>query len=123
MFNLAREYRVPEIYLLDPSFNVTPGLKERLELIVKCNTTHIPIHTEIRLEGVSPGIAKSMQRAGFKSVEAGLQSVNEKSLAAVGRTWDRDKFVRAAKLLQSHDIDVKTINWKTLKGPLILSWI
>ncbi|NIM18494.1 MAG: radical SAM protein [Candidatus Aminicenantes bacterium] len=108
MFELARDYRVPEIYLMDPSFNVTPGLKERLELLVKCNTTHIPIHTEIRLEGVTPGIAKLMQQAGFKSVEAGLQSVNEKSLAAIGRTWDRNKFVQGAKLLQRHGIDVKT---------------
>lgn len=108
LFKLARGYRVPEIYLMDPSFNVTPGLRERLELLVKGNTTHIPIHTEIRLEGVTPKIAKLMQQAGFKSMEAGLQSVNEKSLAAIGRTWDRKKFVQGAKLLQRHGIDVKT---------------
>jgi hypothetical protein len=108
MFKLARDYRVPEIYLMDPSFNVTPGLKERLELLVKCNTTQIPIHAEIRLEGVTAGIAKLMEQAGFKSVEAGLQSVNEKSLAVIGRTWDWKKFVQGAELLQCHGIDVRS---------------
>jgi hypothetical protein len=108
MFAVAREHDVPEIYMMDPSFNVTPGLEEKLGHIAKINTTGIPIHTEIRLESITPEIARLMKNAGFRSVEAGLQSVNEKSLAAIGRNWNRGRFIRGAELLQAQDIDIKT---------------
>ncbi len=108
LFVLAQEYEVPEIYFMDPSFNVTPQLKEKLERIQHLNTTGIPIHTEIRLEGVTAEIAQLMKKAGFRSVEAGLQSVNEKSLAAIGRLWNKEKFVQGAKRLQEQGIDIKT---------------
>jgi radical SAM superfamily enzyme YgiQ (UPF0313 family) len=108
LFQMAREYKVPELYFMDPSFNVTPRLRAKLESIQHLNTTAIPIHTEIRLEGVTKEIARLMKKAGFRSVEAGLQSVNEKSLAAIGRSWDKKKFIRGAQLLQEQGIDVKT---------------
>lgn len=108
LFAEARAHNVPEIYLMDPSFNVSPGLEEKLERIAKINTTGIPIHTEIRLESVTPGIARLMKRAGFRSVEAGLQSINKKSLAAIGRNWNRERFIRGAGLLQEQEIDIKT---------------
>jgi molybdenum cofactor biosynthesis enzyme MoaA len=108
LFELARQSGVPEIYFMDPSFNVTPGLKEKLERIRQLNTTRIPIHTETRLESVTPGIARLMREAGFKSVEAGLQSTNEKALAAIARDWNRGRFIQGAKLLTEQGIDVKT---------------
>ncbi|MCU0287479.1 MAG: radical SAM protein [Acidobacteria bacterium] len=108
LFNLARDYQVPEIYLMDPSINVMPDLEKRLELIRDSNTTHIPIHSEIRLEAITPAIAQLMKAAGFHSVEAGLQSVNENSLTAIGRTWNREKFIKGARLLQEQKIDIKT---------------
>jgi hypothetical protein len=108
LFQMARDFRVPELYFMDPSFNVTPQLKTKLECIQHLNTTGIPIHTEIRLEGVSKEIALLMKKAGFRSVEAGLQSVNEKSLAAIGRSWDKEKFIQGAQLLLEQGIDVKT---------------
>ncbi|MCP5101810.1 MAG: radical SAM protein, partial [bacterium] len=107
-FVLARDYGVPEIYLMDPSFNVAPELEKKLKLIRQANTSGIPIHTEIRLETVTPEIARDMKSAGFHSVEAGLQSVNEKSLAAIGRHWNREEFIRGARLLRENGIDVKT---------------
>lgn len=108
LFSLAREKNVPELYIMDPSFNVTPGLKDRLETMAAFNSTMIPMHTEIRLESVTPELAGLMKKAGFASVEAGLQSVNETSLTLIGRDWNRDKFIRGAELLTEHEIDVKT---------------
>jgi len=108
LFALARDHGVPEIYLMDPSFNVTPGLKEKLRHIRSLNTTGIPIHTEIRLESVTPETARLMKDAGFRSVEAGLQSVNKKSLAAIGRIWNRRRFIQGAANLQEQGIDIKT---------------
>ncbi len=108
LFELARQYGVPEIYWMDPSFNVAPALEERLRKIRDLNSTGIPIHTEIRVESVTPTTAALMKEAGFKSVEAGLQSIYKNALAAVGRTWNREKFVQGVKQLLQQGIDVKT---------------
>ncbi|UCH97339.1 MAG: radical SAM protein [Candidatus Aminicenantes bacterium] len=105
---MARDYGVPELYFMDPSFNVSPQLKEKLARIQGLNTTGIPIHTEIRLEGVTQEIARLMKKAGFRSLEAGLQSTNEKSLTAIGRDWNREKFIQGAQLLREQGIDIKT---------------
>lgn len=108
IFALARACGVPEIFLMDPSFNVAPGIADRLKGLARLNTSGIPLHTEMRLEAVTPGIAQLMEAAGFRSVEVGLQSVNPRSLAAIGRSWDRHKFIEGAKRLQNHGIDIKT---------------
>lgn len=108
LFDLARRTNADELYFMDPSFNATPGWKEKLKTVRQLNTTGIPIHTETRLEGITPEIARSMRDAGFKSVEAGLQTINEKSLKAISRTWNRGRFIQGAELLKKEGIDVKT---------------
>jgi len=108
LFALARQERVTELYIMDPSFNVAPGLIQRLEYLKKLNTSGIPMHTEIRLEDVTPEVARLMKAAGFHSVEAGLQTVNQKALKAISRQWNREKFIQGARLLMAQGIDVKT---------------
>jgi len=108
LFRLAREARVSEIYLMDPSFNLTPNLEKRLVNLADWNSTGIPLHSEIRLEAVTPGMAAAMGRAGFHSVEAGLQSTNPAALAEVSRSWDREKFIRGARLLREQGIRIHT---------------
>jgi hypothetical protein len=107
-FEMARQYNVPEVYVMDPSFNVAPGLKARLEKIARANSTKIPLHTEIRLESVTPKIAALMQQAGFHSAEVGLQSINPQALKAIHRSFDRDAFIAGARNLQEQGIDAKT---------------
>ena len=107
-FEMARQYNVPEVYVMDPSFNVAPGLETRLEKIARANVTKIPLHTEIRLESVTPKIADLMHQAGFHSAEVGLQSINPQALKAIHRSFDRDAFVAGARNLQEHGIDAKT---------------
>lgn len=108
LFELARIKETPEIFIMDPSFDVTPALMKKLETIRACNPTGIPIHTEIRLENLTPEIAGLMKEAGFRSVEVGLQSINKKALDAVNRTWKRDQFIKGAQLLMERGIAVKT---------------
>jgi radical SAM superfamily enzyme YgiQ (UPF0313 family) len=108
LFELARQLNAEELYFMDPSFNATPGWKEKLELVRQLNTTGIAIHTETRLESITPEIARSMREAGFKSVEAGLQSTNERSLKAISRSWNRGRFIQGTELLGKEGIDVKT---------------
>jgi hypothetical protein len=108
VFPWAALNAVPEIYLMDPTFNGMPGWEAKLEAIAALNATGIPLHTELRLESIDEHHAALFGRAGFRSVEAGLQSTNSTALRAVRRTWDRDRFLRGAAALQAQGIAIRT---------------
>jgi len=108
LFSRIKNNFRPELYLMDPSFNAAPDIVARLERFAAWNRTNTPIHTEVRLEFVTPEIADGMKAAGIRSVEAGLQSVNPLALKAVNRSWDREKFIIGANLLKDRSIEIKT---------------
>ncbi len=56
---------------------------------------------------MSPEIAALLARAGFASVEVGLQSTNPRALRAIRRHWNRDRFLRGADLLRRRNIEVR----------------
>ncbi|MCX7029960.1 MAG: B12-binding domain-containing radical SAM protein [Spirochaetes bacterium] len=99
---------VPEIYLMDPTFNGMPGWEAKLEAIARLNGAGIPLHTELRLESVEERHAALFRRAGFRSIEAGLQSTNPAALRAVRRTWNRERFLRGASALKEQGIVIRT---------------
>ena len=107
LFALAQGAGVPELYFMDPSFNAAPGLEERLRHIAALNRTGIPLHTEIRLESVTPRIAALLCEAGFATVEVGLQSTNPQALRAIRRHWSRDRFLRGAERLRRLGVGVR----------------
>jgi hypothetical protein len=108
VFPWAAVNAVAEIYLMDPTFNGMPDWEKKLAAIARLNGTAIPLHTELRLESVEERHAELFRRAGFRSVEAGLQSTNPAALRAVRRTWDRQRFLRGAEALQRQGIAVRT---------------
>lgn len=93
----AKEVR--EIYLLDPSFQVTPGLLQRLEKMALWNEPPVPLHTEARVDHMNPAVAEGFKRAGFHSLETGLQSIHRHVLRKVGRSGSPRAFARGAHLL------------------------
>jgi len=107
-FRCAEERGLGEVYLMDPTFNASPRWENALESIARANRTRIPLHTELRLEAVTARRADLLLRAGLRSVEVGLQSVNPRALAAVGRRWDRRAFEGGARLLLRRGIEVRT---------------
>jgi hypothetical protein len=108
IFRLASAHDRTEVYFMDPTFNGREGLTDHLEWIAQSNPGQIPIHTEVRLELIDRPIADRMTAAGIRSVEAGLQSVNPRALAAVGRTWNREAFRQGARLLRERGIEIRT---------------
>lgn len=99
----------PELYLMDPSFSQRPALEDFLEKLARWNANgQLVVHTELRLEDITPRRARLLAAAGVRSVEAGLQSTNPKALAAVGRHWDRQAFERGARLLLDAGIRIST---------------
>ncbi|MBL8968015.1 MAG: radical SAM protein [Spirochaetaceae bacterium] len=99
---------VKEVYLMDPSFQATEGLPERLMALARANSAGMNVHAELRLESVTEELGRLYAAAGLVSAEVGLQSTNPKALEAVGRGWDRRAFERGAEILQKNRVVVKT---------------
>lgn len=105
---LAEKNGASEIYLMDPSFNVSPGLEDRLKRLAELNTSGIPIHTELRLESMTESRARLLKEAGFRSVEVGLQSIHKETLKRVNRSFGRKAFEKGAESLKDEGIEVRT---------------
>ena len=99
---------VSEIYLMDPSFQATEDLPERLIALAKANSAGLSIHAELRLESINEEVGRLYAAAGLASAEVGLQTTNVKALDAVNRRWDRKAFERGAEVLAKNRITVKT---------------
>lgn len=99
---------VRELYLMDPSFQATEDLPERLIALAKANSAGLSVHAELRLESITEELGRLYAAAGLVSAEVGLQSTNPRALEAVGRRWDRKSFERGAELLEKNRVTVKT---------------
>ena len=105
---LAGKEGVSELYLMDPSFQATEDLPERLIALAKANSAGLSIHAELRLESINEEVGRLYSAAGLASAEVGLQTTNPKALDAVGRRWDRKSFERGAEILAKNRVTVKT---------------
>lgn len=108
VLELAGKVGARELYLMDPSFQATEDLPERLVSLARANTAGLSIHAELRVESVTEELGRLYAAAGLLSAEVGLQTTNAKALAAVGRVWDRKNFERGADILEKNRIIVKT---------------
>ncbi len=98
---------VKEIYFLDPSFQVTPGLAQRLEELARWNALSIPLHTEARVDRVDSTLADGFKKAGFHSLETGLQSIHSHVLRKVGRPGRPLAFAKGAHLLLERGVQLQ----------------
>ncbi len=103
----ARENRVREIYIMDPTFNDRKDLEQVGEVIQRHNPDRsLHFHTEIRADLVDEKMADLFKRCNFKSVEVGLQSINPEALKKVGRRNNLERFLKGVHLLKDRDIQV-----------------
>jgi len=101
----ALDHHVKELYLLDPSLNAHPGLKDLLRKISKINKDrHLEIISEIRAEAIDAELADLFAAAGFSWFEIGLQSTNPRALKIMNRPTSIKRFARGAKLLKQRGI-------------------
>ncbi|MEE9495982.1 MAG: B12-binding domain-containing radical SAM protein [Desulfobacterales bacterium] len=101
----ALDHHVKELYLLDPSLNAHPGLKDLLRKISKINKDrHLEIISEIRAEAIDEELADLFAAAGFSWFEIGLQSTNPRALKIMNRPTCIKRFARGAKLLKQRGI-------------------
>ncbi len=101
--------QVSELYLMDPSFNVSPHFREVLALMTQLRPRkEIHGHTELRADVLAVGDPARVAEAGVASVEIGLQSVNPNALRLAGRSGCIDRIARAVELLKKESIEVTT---------------
>lgn len=97
----ACDQGIGEVYLLDPSLNVRPGLKNLLNEIERINHDgRISIRSEIRAEAITPSLAQSFARAGFTEFEIGLQTTNPQALKLMNRPTDPERVRKGVNHLQ-----------------------
>jgi radical SAM superfamily enzyme YgiQ (UPF0313 family) len=82
-----------EIVFLDPTFNSRPDLEI---LLIGMQQFGVSFFSEMRGDTISPETAKLIARAGFDSVEIGLQSINSNTLKRSGRPADPLKVLDGA---------------------------
>ena len=101
----ALDHHVKELYLLDPSLNAHPGLKNLLKKISKLNSDRrLEIISEIRAESIDAELADLFAAAGFSWFEIGLQSTNPRALQIMNRPTRLKQFAQGAQLLKQNGI-------------------
>lgn len=101
----AIESSIGELYLLDPSLNIRPGLKSLLKKIRTANPDgRLAIFSEIRAEAVDEDLADLFVEAGFTWFEIGLQSTNPQALKMMNRPTHLKRFLGGAKRLKNRGI-------------------
>ncbi len=97
----AIDHEVRELYLLDPSLDVRPGLRNLLKKISGMNKERrLAVISEIRAEAIDAQLADLFAAAGFSWFEIGLQSTNPKALKIMNRPTDIKRFAQGATLLK-----------------------
>ncbi len=103
----ACERDVKEIYILAPSLERSRNFEQLLEKISTINTNEIRLHSELRTEYIDQNRAALLYKAGFRSLEIGLQTITENSLKAIGRKTDIDKMFEGIDYLIKAGIELK----------------
>lgn len=101
----AVDREVEDVYLLDPSLNARPKLKDLLKKISAINKGgKTKFISEIRAEAIDETLADLFAAAGFSFFEIGLQSINPQALRIMNRPLDKEKFLKGVGLLKKRDI-------------------
>jgi hypothetical protein len=103
----ARHEGAREVYLMDPSCNARSDWDEVLQTLEQANPDRaLALHTELVADALRPADAARLARAGLRSCEVGLQSIDPGVLAGVGRTWQRDAWIRGTHALLDAGVEV-----------------
>ncbi len=107
-FRWARRAEVSQIYVLDPSLDAFPDLREFLRLIASENPPpRIPLFVEMRAEAVDEEVGRALFKAGVVRVECGLQTLTPLAMKRMGRHVDWERFSAGARQIAQSGIDVR----------------
>ena len=101
---LILTHKPHEVYLMDATFNSCPHrAKKILRMFIKHNQG-ANLHVELRAELLDDEMAQLLSRANAYNIEIGIQSTNQRTLRAIHRPFNREKFERGIRLLNKYKL-------------------
>ncbi|MDR3237382.1 MAG: radical SAM protein, partial [Spirochaetia bacterium] len=106
LLKALEDKRLSEIYILSPTFDRSADFTQKLKALESRNTG-VSLHTEMRSDRIDAKTAFSLKRAGFNSMEVGLQTLNEDVLKKIRRGSDPQAELRGMLFMRDAGIDLK----------------
>lgn len=91
--------RPKQLYIVDPTFNIDPRrAREVLKLFIRHNQG-TRLHVELKAELLDREMIDLLSEANCNFIEIGIQSIHQKTLKLIHRTFDREKFAQNMHIL------------------------
>lgn len=100
---LFAKKKVPQIFVLDPTYNVNKKRAVELLRLIAAKTPDTFYYFEARAELIDRELAREFTRIPC-ALQIGLQSANEETLRLVNRPFDKKKFVRGLTILNEEGV-------------------
>ena len=100
---LFAKKRVPQVFVLDPTYNVNKKRAVELLRLIREKTPDTFYYFEARAEFIDRELAREFTKIPC-ALQIGLQSANEEVLHLVNRPWDRKKFIRGIGVLNEEGV-------------------
>ena len=100
---LFAKKRVPQVFVLDPTYNVNKKRAVELLRLIASKTPDTFYYFEARAEFIDRELAREFTRIPC-ALQIGLQSLNEETLKLVNRPFDKKKFIRGISVLNEEGI-------------------
>ena len=100
---LFAEKKVPQVFVLDPTYNVNKKRAVELLRLIASKTPDTFYYFEARAEFIDRELAREFTRIPC-ALQIGLQSANEEVLKLVNRPWDKKKFIRGIGILNEEGV-------------------
>jgi radical SAM superfamily enzyme YgiQ (UPF0313 family) len=125
---LILSHKPHEVYLMDPTFNSnSQRAKKILKIFIRYNQG-ANLHVELKAELLDEEMARLLSQANAYNIEIGIQSTNPKTLKAINRRFNKEKFNKGIHYLnkfklyyeiqlidalphQSYDSLMKSLDW------------
>lgn len=125
---LILSHKPHEVYLMDPTFNSDSQRAKKILRIFNRYNQGANLHVELKAELVDEEMARLLSQANAYNIEIGIQSTNPKTLKAINRSFNKEKFIQGIRYLnkfklyyeiqlidalphQSYDNLMKSLDW------------
>ncbi|MFH1889142.1 MAG: radical SAM protein [Candidatus Omnitrophota bacterium] len=96
---LILSHKPHEVYLMDATFNSNPRrAKKILKIFIRYNRGS-NLHVELKAESVDEEMARLLSEANAYNIEIGIQSTSPRTLKALDRAFDKERFKKGIRAL------------------------
>jgi radical SAM superfamily enzyme YgiQ (UPF0313 family) len=96
--------RPHEVYLMDATFNAYPARAKKILKIFIRHNRGSNLHVELKAELIDEEMVKLLRKARAFNIEIGIQSTNPQTLKAINRQFDKKRFEKGIRLLNTYGL-------------------